>query len=179
MKIILLAIRSLMRFRLYTVINVLGLALSLACVIIISRYVYSEATTDHFNKNHEWMYLSVRHWGEGEQKTLLCTTDNVLMKRDYVNPLDIPEIEQRTSFVSLGNAEIKVDEKRFKAHVLATDTFFLQILDFPVIEGSRSRLLTDPKEAVITKRFAHKLFGEESPIGKNFDYNGNILTIKL
>ncbi len=178
MKIILLAIRSLMRFRLYTVINVLGLALSLACVIIISRYVYSEATTDHFNKNHEWMYLSVRHWGEGEQKTLLCTTDNVLMKRDYVNPLDIPEIEQRTSFVSLGNAEIKVDEKRFKAHVLATDTFFLQILDFPVIEGSRSRLLTDPKEAVITKRFAHKLFGEESPIGKNFDYNGNILTIK-
>ena len=37
MKIILLAIRSLMRFRLYTVINVLGLALSLACVIIISR----------------------------------------------------------------------------------------------------------------------------------------------
>lgn len=47
MKIILLAIRSLMRFRLYTVINVLGLALSLACVIIISRYVYSEATTDH------------------------------------------------------------------------------------------------------------------------------------
>ena len=145
MKILLLAIRSLMRFRLYTVINVFGLALSLACVIIISRYVYSEATTDHFNKNHERMYLSVRHWGEGEQKTLLCTTDNVLMKRDYVNPLDIPEIEQRTSFVSLGNAEIKVDEKRFKAHVLATDTFFLQILVFPVIEGSRSRLLTDPK----------------------------------
>ena len=53
MKIILLAIRSLMRFRLYTVINVLGLALSLACVIIISRHVYSEATTDHFNTNHE------------------------------------------------------------------------------------------------------------------------------
>lgn len=50
MKILLFAIRSLMRFRLYTAINILGLALSLACVIIISRYVYSEATTDHFNK---------------------------------------------------------------------------------------------------------------------------------
>ena len=42
MKILLLAIRPLMRFRTYTLINVLGLALSLACVIIISRYVYSE-----------------------------------------------------------------------------------------------------------------------------------------
>ena len=81
MKIILLAIRSLMRFRLYTVINVLGLALSLACVIIISRYVYSEATTDHFNTNHERIYLSVRQWESGEQIPLLFTTDNVVLKK--------------------------------------------------------------------------------------------------
>lgn len=47
MKIILLALRSLIRFRLYSAINIMGLALSLACVIIISRYVYSELTTDH------------------------------------------------------------------------------------------------------------------------------------
>ena len=48
MKIILLAIRTLLRFRLYTVINILGLALSLACCILIFRYVYGEMTTDHF-----------------------------------------------------------------------------------------------------------------------------------
>ena len=72
MKIILLAIRSLMRFRLYTVINVLGLALSLACVIIISRYVYSEATTDHFNTNHERIYLSVRQWESGVCSQYMC-----------------------------------------------------------------------------------------------------------
>ena len=89
MKIILLAIRSLMRFRLYTVINVLGLALSLACVIIISRYVYSEATTDHFNTNHERIYLSVRQWESGERIPLLFTTDNVVLKKNYINPLDI------------------------------------------------------------------------------------------
>lgn len=90
MKIILLAIRSLMRFRLYTVINVLGLALSLACVIIISRYVYSEATTDHFNTNHERIYLSVRQWESSERIPLLFTTDNVVLKKNYINPLDIP-----------------------------------------------------------------------------------------
>lgn len=178
MKIILLAIRSLMRFRLYTIINILGLALSLACVIIISRYVYSEATTDHFNKNHKQIYLSVRHWESGEQMPILCTTDNVLLKKNYVNPLDIPEIEKRTSFVSLSNIEIKVEEHKFKAHVLATDTLFLQILDFPVVEGNRAQLLADPKGAVITNRYAQKLFGKENPIGKSFDYNGNILTIQ-
>ena len=94
MKIILLAIRSLMRFRLYTVINVLGLALSLACVIIISRYVYSEATTDHFNTNHERIYLSVRQWESGERIPLLFTTDNVFLKELYQS-LDIPEIEKK------------------------------------------------------------------------------------
>ena len=71
MKIILLAIRSLMRFRLYTVINVLGLALSLACVIIISRYVYSEATTDHFNTPEKELYQSPGYTGNRE-KNLFC-----------------------------------------------------------------------------------------------------------
>ena len=169
MKIILLAIRSLVRFRLYTIINILGLALSLACVIIISRYVYSEATTDHFNKKHEQLYLSLRHRGNGELPPVLCTTDNVLLKKNYINPLDIPEIEKRTSFVSLNDVEINIDEKKFNAHVLATDTLFLQLLDYPVLEGDRARLLADPKEAVITSRFAQKLFGKENPVGKNIE----------
>ncbi|KKB52096.1 hypothetical protein HMPREF1212_00236 [Parabacteroides sp. HGS0025] len=178
MKIILLAIRSLVRFRLYTIINILGLALSLACVIIISRYVYSEATTDHFKKKHEQLYLSLRHRGNSELPPVLCTTDNVLLKKNYINPLDIPEIEKRTSFVSLNNVEINADEKKFNAHVLATDTLFLQLLDYPVLEGDRARLLADPKDAVITSGFAQKLFGKENPVGKNIEYNGNILTIK-
>ena len=61
---------------------------------------------------------------------------------------------------------------------MATDTAFLQILDFPLVEGNRTQLLADPKGAVITNRFARKLFGKENPIGKNVDYNGNILTIR-
>ena len=178
MKILLLAIRSLFRFRSYTLVHILGLALSLACVIIISRYIYSEATTDHFNKKHEQLYLSLRHRGNGELPPILCTTDNVLMKKNYINPLDIPEIEKRTSFVSLSDVEISVDEKKFNAHVLATDTLFLQLLDYPVLEGDRTRLLADPKEAVITDKFAQKLFGKENPVGRNIEYNGNILTVR-
>ena len=59
MKIILLAIRPLMRFRTYTFVNVLGLALSLACVIIISRYVYSELQTDRFYPDLERIYTTI------------------------------------------------------------------------------------------------------------------------
>lgn len=178
MKIIILAIRHLLRFRLYSMINILGLALSLACVIIISRYVYSETTTDHFNKNHERISLSVRHWEHNELEPRLWTTDNVLLRKNYINPLDIPEIERHTSIVSLPEVTIGVDEQKFGAHVLATDSIFLQIMDYPLIEGDRQKLLTDPKDAIITQQLAAKLFGKEDPIGKKLDYNGELLTIR-
>ena len=113
----------------------MGLALSLACVIIISRYVYSELTTDHFASNHERLYLSVRHWNNNEKAPLFFTTQNVMMRKDYKNPLDIPEIEKHTSFVSLKNVTVEAGNKGFSADVLAVDSVFLQILNFPVLKG--------------------------------------------
>lgn len=178
MKIVLLAIRSLMRFRLYTVINILGLALSLTCVIIISRYVYSEAKTDHCYTDYQNIYLSVRHWPNGDRTPRLMTMDNVLMKRDFVHLLDIPEVARKTSFVSLFDVTVNSEGKNFGAHVLATDTVFLQLFDYPMVEGSRLHALSDPKSAVITQSFARKLFGSKSPIGKNLQYNEHLLTIQ-
>jgi len=178
MKIILLALRSLIRFRLYSAINIMGLALSLACVIIISRYVYSELTTDHFASNHERLFLSVRHWNNNEKVPTLLTTQNIMMRKDYKNPLDIPEIEKHTSFVSLKDVTIEVENKGFSAHVLATDSVFLQILDFPVLKGDQTKLLKDPKGAVLSESFAKKLFKNQDPIGKIINYNGQLLTIQ-
>lgn len=177
MKIIQLAIRTLGRFKLYTGINILGLALSLACVIVIFRYIHSEKNTDHFNSRLEQIYLSVRDWSE-ESQPIFFTTQNVLLKRDYKDPLDIPDVEKSSSFVSLKDVNIKVDNRLFGVHVLATDTSFLQILDYPLLEGERNKVLSEPTDAVITQSLAQKLFGNENPIGKTFDYNENILTIK-
>lgn len=178
MKIVLLAIRSLMRFRLYTVINILGLALSLTCVIIISRYVYSEAKTDRCYTDYQNIYLSVQHWPKGDRTPRLMTMDNVLKRRDFVHLLDIPEVVRKTSFVSLFDVTVNSEGKNFGAHVLATDTVFLQLFDYPMVEGSRLHALSDPKSAVITQSFARKLFGSKSPIGKNLQYNEHLLTIQ-
>lgn len=178
MKIVLLAIRSFMRFRLYTVINILGLALSLTCVIIISRYVYSEAKTDRCYTDYQNIYLSVQHWPKGDRTPRLMTMDNVLKRRDFVHLLDIPEVVRKTSFVSLFDVTVNSEGKNFGAHVLATDTVFLQLFDYPMVEGSRLHALSDPKSAVITQSFARKLFGSKSPIGKNLQYNEHLLTIQ-
>ena len=178
MKIIQLALRSLTRFRLYSAINIIGLALSLACVIIISRYVYSELTTDHFASNHNRLYLSVRHWHNNEREPLFFTTQNILLRKDYKNPLDIPEIERHTSFVSLRNVTVGYNDKEFSVNALATDSIFLQILNYPILKGDVTTLLRDPKGAVLSDSFAQKLFKNQNPIGKIIHYNGQLLTVQ-
>ena len=92
--------------------------------------------------------------------------------------MDIPEIEKHTSFVSLKDVTIEVENKGFSAHVLATDSVFLQILDFPVLKGDQTKLLKDPKGAVLSESFAKKLFKNQDPIGKIINYNGQLLTIQ-
>ncbi|MDL2208991.1 ABC transporter permease, partial [Parabacteroides sp. OttesenSCG-928-O15] len=177
MKIILLAIRSLTRFRLYTWVNVLGLALSLACVIIISRYVYSEYTTDRGFENQERICLTVKNMQNGTEP-FFFTSDNVLIQQNYVNPLNIPEVEKHTSFVSLKGVAIEVDQKLFEADLFATDTAFLQVFSYPLLEGGEAQLLQTPTSAVISKAYARKLFGKESPVGKTISYNETLLTIE-
>lgn len=177
MKIIRLAIRSLFQFRLYTLINIIGLALSLACVIVIFKYIHSEWSTDHFNSRLDRIYISALY---EKNKDILrfFTTENVLMRNNYVNPLDIPEIEKKTSFISLPDVNIIVDNKKFSAHVIATDTAFLQIMDYPLVQGNRNTALAAPTDAVVTRALASKLFGKENPIGKNITYNQQTLTIR-
>ena len=178
MKILLLSLRSLTRFRLYTSINIVGLALSLACVIALSRYIYSELTTDHFSTGHDRICFTILHPLNNEQAPFLFSSGNVLIKKEYKDPLDIPEVERMTSFISLSDVSIHVDEKRFGAHVLATDSLFLQIFEFPLIRGDHRRMLVNSDQAVISQDFAGRVFGKEDPVGKTILYNEQLLTIQ-
>lgn len=90
-----------------------------------------------------------------------------MMRKDYKNPLDIPEIEKHTSFVSLKDVTIEVENKGFSAHVLATDSVFLQILDFPVLKGDQTKLLKDPKGAVLSESFAKNYLRTRTLSGKS------------
>ena len=68
MKTIRLAWKALARFRTYTFINILGLALSLACVLIILRYIHQEVTVNHFCKDLENTYLLYIEYEDGSRK---------------------------------------------------------------------------------------------------------------
>lgn len=177
MKIMQLAIRMLMRFRLYSVVNIIGLALSLTCVMIISRYVYREITVDHFIPNLDRICL-VTQLLDGEIKPRLSYNFDTRTGVSTSGLLDNPAVAKIVPFSPYMDDYISVETQKYNARVIATDTSFLQILNYPIIQGDKLTPLKEPQSAVITQAFARKLFGTESPLGKTLLHScGKMVTV--
>ena len=84
------AIRTLSRFRTYTMINIIGLAVSVAATLIIVRYIHQEITVDHFCKDLDRLYLLTIQRSNGS----ISITDNTDRNNDpnFIDPLKNPEV---------------------------------------------------------------------------------------
>ena len=89
MKALLLSIRTILRFRTYTAINVLGLALSLGCVFVLVRYIHQECTVNHFVPEADRTFLTAV-FKEGEPRGSLGESGDRNNDPNYRNPLDHP-----------------------------------------------------------------------------------------
>ncbi|MDL2209113.1 ABC transporter permease, partial [Parabacteroides sp. OttesenSCG-928-O15] len=173
MKIILLAIRSLTHFRLYTLVNILGLGLSLACFILITRYVYSEMTTDHYIDNYQKVCISA-YEREGDSNIQLI---NII---GYFSPDPMEDINIESYSVVYPNEKdiITLEETDYTLSSAMVDSNYLNIVSLPILKQNRPRLLTQPNEAVVSEELAKRLFGNEDPIGKTFTSSlDNVLTV--
>lgn len=169
------AIRTLFRFRTYTMINIIGLAVSVAATLIIVRYIHQELTVDRFCKNLDQLSILTVQWSNGNASII----DNTDWNHDpnFIDPLKNPEIEAYTYCVSFEDDFIMVDNHRYLANVLVTDSVFLKLMDYPVISGIKS--IQKPDDVIITRKYARHLFGDEDPLGKQLTSSvGTTLTIR-
>lgn len=175
MKILLLSIQTLLRFRLYTIINIVGLALSLASGILIFRYIYSEITTDHFIQDIDRVCYMVRE----DEVTHQTRLEGFLPDFGYDSGLlDDPAIEIRSVLYQRADDQIIVNEKMYNAATLATDTNYLKIINMPLLKSASSQPLHNPDEAFISESLSKLIFGEEDPIGKSIKTSsGKMVTI--
>lgn len=174
MKILTTSVRILSRFRLYSVINVLGLVLSLACVIALSRYVHQEITVNQFIKDLDRTYLTIIEQENRPQR--LGAAVNINRREDFASPLDAPSIEMSTDFIAFDNEQIGVNNHRYSVNIFVVDSVFLQIVPYPVAIGSNK--LKAPEDIIITSRLAKRLFGKENPIGQKISYvSGDLLNV--
>ncbi len=169
MKTLKYAWRFLMRSQSYTLINLLGLAFSLACCIILLRYIHRELTVDTHCIDREQVY-GVVHDMEGNRSLAAITYEKDSM---YI---DNRYIDKRTSVIPLDKDYISYNQKRYPARVVVTDSCFFQLFSYRALQGTLS--LSAPESAILSESYARKLFGKENPVGKVLRYtNGKDVTI--
>ena len=171
MKTIKYAIRFLVRSKSYTLINLLGLAFSLACCIILMRYIHRELTVDTHCVDREKVYMT---------KVSMEGSEQVAGISGYsYDPIELDEnqIEIKSHFTSLEEDFLLVNGYRFPSRTIVTDSAFFQLFHYPLLQGKVS--LDKPTSVLLMKDFAQKLFGKTNPIGKTIQYsNGKELIIE-
>lgn len=161
------AVRFLLRAKSYTVINLVGLSLSLACCIILLRYIYRELTVDTHAYDLGSIIVPLR-----DIDGSIYPGENPGNK-DY--SVDEKYIEDRCKLIEEENSTIVSDDVSYKTNLMAADTTFFRFFNYRVLEGSLS--LEQSNNAILTVTYAKKLFGKESPIGKNIYFDGKMLTV--
>ena len=172
MKTLIYAIRFLLRSKSYTIINLLGLAFSLACCIILMRYIHRELTVDTHCVDRDRTVMAVRDIDGTRFIGQLEHVDNFLDK-EIVRKDDIL---QRCSFINRSKDNLIYNEQNFTCNLFIADSTFFHFFDYPVITGEAR--LTAPDDVVLTRRFAERVFGKGSPIGKSMTYNNKVVTVR-
>ncbi|MDR0976425.1 MAG: ABC transporter permease [Prevotellaceae bacterium] len=172
MKQILYSWRLFTRFRTYTLINLVGLIFSVACAMIIARYVHQERTVDHYVPELDRTFLSTYVIGDDPPMIYGTQDDNSA----HVNVFDDPCVELVARFRILSDDDVVSDNHRFKARIIIGDSLFLQMLPHPLLAGT-DRIVA-PQDAVITRDMAVRMFGGNDPIGKKLTIpTGDVVTV--
>ena len=153
MKTLKYAVRFLLRAKSYTTINLLGLTLSLACCIILSRYIYRETTVDMHCIDRNQVY-GVQVSFDGNR--VLSKAE--IGKRDSTY-IDDNVILTRSSVILLENDYVDYQTNRFSVHALIADNAYFRLFPYQVLQGEIS--LEVPESALLMEDFAKKLFGKE------------------
>lgn len=154
-------------------INLVGLAVSLALVITLSVYSYSELTTDNYHKNGDRVYLY-----SDVNNLPRIYTPGVL--KDNID-LSVPGVESTVRIAGTWEAPVfQVSEKEpITSDLIFADADFFKLFTYKVVEGNPELAMKEPMTVVITKTLSEKLFGKESAIGKTMKLNNEKeLTIK-
>ncbi|QHS57292.1 FtsX-like permease family protein [Mucilaginibacter sp. 14171R-50] len=159
-----IAWRSLSKNKVFSFINTFGLAIGLACCMLISGYLYQELTYDTYSENAKQLYrVNLSTIGNGG--TDVYPVVDVAVGEGMKNAF--PEIKASTRLGGMQPIFVKYQDKQFKeANIVRADSNFLQLFSIPVIEGDSRTALVEPGSIVITKDLAKKYFGEEAALGK-------------
>ncbi len=172
------AFRHLNRQKGYSAINVMSLALGIACALLILLYIRDELSYDRYHEKADRIYRVISEERGGDQaartvrtvRTAEVMTPTVKFMRE-----DFPEVEDMVRFVPPGNAwMIKYGDRGFyERNFYLADSSVFNVFDVPLIAGDPRTALAGIDKVVLSESIARKYFGDENPMGKILDAEGS------
>ena len=174
-----LTIRNLRKRKIYSCINIVGLAIGLAVCLVIWRFVEFELSYDNFHSKADNIYRTTfTEYGKNWK-------DDWFVEFGYgLGPAlinEIPEIKNfarihplygEASLISVIHDGCKINQF-YEENIFFADSTFLDMFSYPVIAGNASVALDDPSSIVITEATAKRYFGDVDPIGKSLNLKNN------
>ena len=159
------AFRQLNQHKGYSFINIMGLAVGMACCILILLWVQDEFSYDKFHANSNELYRTTmklgERWGASSPWAMIP-----VLKEDY------PEIIKGTRYARRTLLANYADKNYYESVAFVDDDFF-DMFTFPLVEGNRKTLFTSINSVVISEKAASKYFQDEQPLGKVLKLNND------
>ena len=158
------AFRNLLRNKGFSFINIVGLAVGIACCIAIMLFVQDELSYDRFNEFADRIYRP-RQLGRINGHDMNMAQSPVAMGPAVYH--DLPDVVAYTRLIKSGSTVVRYRDKTFSEEkFFGADSTIFAVFTFPFMAGNPKTALTQPNTVVITESIAHKYFGDENPIGK-------------
>ena len=157
--------RNIRNNKTYSFINIMGLAIGMACCILILLWVQDETSFDKFHESYSDIYRTIPELQDTKYSANPLALAAVF-KEQY------PEVLKMARFCGR-NWLTKYGDKIYNENGALVDDDFLKMFTFPLIKGSPETVFASRESIVLTERAAAKYFGTQDPIGKSLVINNN------
>ncbi len=147
-------LKFLSRHRLFTTINIVGLCLSMAFLLLLGDLIYRQTTVENYQTRGDRTFVV------GNE---MCMMSNFRVGQKLKDRF--PEIEDWCSMAGY-NMTFNIGGQKADTKVLVTGSNFFTFFDYRLLTGDRSKVLSAPNQIVVSKKFAQRYWPDESPIGK-------------
>ncbi len=163
-----IAFRYIIRNKIFSLINIVGLSIGVACFILIALWIKDELSYDRFHEHLEQIYLVNKEYQLGDEISSNPATPYPLAQAAIEQ---VPEVVLSTHFYR-SSIPVRYGERIYNEdRVCFTDSSFFRILTFDFVRGNPGSSLSNPNSVVINQKVAHKYFGDIDPMGKILTLN--------
>ncbi len=164
-----ISLRSILRNKKISLINVFGLATGIASSLIIFAYANNELNYDKFHKNKDFIYRITSHLNMGNNNMTLAMSTPVLgqtIKDEYPEVTDYVRIRKNNEF------KLKINDQYFaEKNLFYADSTFFNVFTYKLAVGNPKTVLNAPFSILLSKEKAEKYFGKVNPIGQKLIIN--------